>query len=104
MSEYKCRICGNAIDSFQHYLGNDLCYSCSKKKYQDSLAKSLQENEETETFCEDEIVCPYCGYRMQDDDGYFEREGSGEYECEKCGNTFEFEAEVEVSYSTRRIK
>ena len=102
MSEYKCKICGEAIDSFDYKYRNQLCFSCAKKEYQRKLAEALQDNEETETDFEDEVVCPYCGHRMQDDDGYFEREGDGEYECENCGKTFEFEVNIEVTYSTRR--
>lgn len=102
MSEYKCKICGKEIDSFDYKYQNQLCFSCAKKERQRKLAEALQEDEETETDFEDEVVCPYCGYRMHDDCGEFVSEGSGEYECDNCGKTFEFEAHIEVTYSTRR--
>lgn len=102
MSDYKCINCGREIDSFDYKYQNQLCFSCAKKERQRKLAEKLQEDEETETDFEDEVVCPYCGYRMQDDCGDFVSEGSGEYDCPECGKTFEFEAHIEVTYSTRR--
>lgn len=52
--------------------------------------------------CDVGIVCPYCGYRIQDDDGYFAQKGDGEYECDSCGKTFNFSVNIEVTYSTTR--
>ena len=103
MEEYKCKVCGEKIYSYEHYFFNDTCFSCRKRQQSEELATSLQNDEETETCCEDEIVCPYCGYRIQDDDGYFEREQNGEFECYNCGKTFHYEVDIEVTYSTQRI-
>lgn len=103
MNEKKyCKVCGNKISEFEYDFNNCMCYKCSRNEWNDKLAERLKENEEIETSFEDEIVCPYCGYRMADDDGYFEREGDGEYDCEECGKTFNFAVNIEVTYSTTR--
>ena len=102
MNEYHCKICGKEISLFAQDYQDAMCSSCCKEAHYDELAQSLQEDEETETFCEDEVVCPYCGNRMADDDGYFIQEGDGEYECDECGKTFNFTVHMEVTYSTSR--
>lgn len=103
MNEQKCcRVCGNKISEFEYDYNQGMCYTCSRNKYNDELADRLRENEEIETSFEDEIVCPYCGHRMADDEGYFERKGDGEYDCDECGKTFNFTVNIEVTYSTSR--
>lgn len=102
MSNYKCKICGKEIGLYAQDYQDAMCSSCYKEASYYELAQSLQENEETETYCEDEIVCPYCGNRMEDYDGYFIQQGDGEYECDECGKTFNFTVRVEATYSTSR--
>lgn len=101
---YICKICGKKIDEFDHTLYDDKCYDCREKQYKYNLTRALQEDEETETYYEDEVVCPYCGYRMEDDDNYFVREQVGEYKCPECGGTFRFETNIEITYSTQRME
>lgn len=102
MSNYNCKICGREIDKFVYDYQDAMCFFCRKEARYDELAQNLKENEETETWHEGEIICPYCGYRMADDDGYFQQEGEGEYECYNCGKTFNFETHIEITYSTSR--
>lgn len=102
MSNYKCKNCGREISKYEHDYQDDICFLCHKERYYDDLTQLLRENEEIETDFEDEIVCPYCGNRMQDDEGYFAQQGDGEYECDECGKTFNFTANIEVTYSTSR--
>lgn len=99
---YTCKICGRKIDEYNHTYENDLCYSCQKEIREREQAEALQNNEETETSYENDIVCPWCGTHMYDEDGYFVREGDGEYDCPECGKEFYFQADVEVTYSTQR--
>lgn len=50
----------------------------------------------------DEIVCPYCGYRCEDDNDEvieFERDMN----CEECGKRFIYEGCVTVTYSSKKI-
>lgn len=99
---YICKICGRKISEYNHTYENDLCYSCQKEIREREQAQELQNNEETETFYENDIVCPWCGRRFEDDDGYFVRTGDGAYECDECGKEFYFQADIEVTYSTQR--
>lgn len=99
---YTCKICGRKISEYNHTYENDLCYSCQKEIREREQAEALQNNEETETSYENDIVCPWCGRRFEDDDGYFVRTGDGEYECDECGKEFYFQADIEVTYSTQR--
>lgn len=46
-----------------------------------------------------EVICPYCGDEFED--AWEWSSNSGEHECD-CGNTFEYEREVEVTYSTNK--
>lgn len=71
---YNCKICGKEIHEYSHTYENDLCYSCQKEMREQQQAQALQSNDITETFYEDDIVCPWCGYRFEDDDGYFTRQ------------------------------
>lgn len=100
--KYHCKECGREISEYTNSSNRGMCYSCSQNAYYSDLADRLRENEEIETSFEDEIVCPYCGHRMTDDEGYFEREGDGEYDCDECGKTFNFTVNIEVTYSTSR--
>ena len=102
MSNYKCKNCGIEISKYDHDYRDGICFLCRKERYYDELAQNLKEDEETETDNEDAIICPYCGNRIEDDDGYFARKGEGEYECDECGKTFNFTANIEVTYSTTR--
>ena len=53
--------------------------------------------EEDNTYDEEDIKCPICGYEVGDS---FEiSEESGEYECSGCGAILEWSREVTVSYS-----
>ena len=48
----------------------------------------------------DNIVCPHCGHEFMD---CFEFSDTGAYECYECGEKFEYEREVTITYSTRKI-
>ena len=100
--KYTCKICGNEISEYSCVFHDGLCYSCEDRIKEQEQAKKLQSNEETETSYEHDIVCPWCGCHFEDDDGYFVRQGDGEYECDECGKKFYFQADIEVTYSTQR--
>lgn len=48
-----------------------------------------------------EITCPYCNSSQSDS---WEAPDEGDYECETCGGTYGFQRNVEVSYSSKRLK
>lgn len=54
--------------------------------------------DEIDTWGEQEIKCPICGYEMSDSWEYEDDEG--EEICGGCGATLEWKREVEVTYST----
>lgn len=99
---YNCKICGKETSEYNHTYEGDKCYSCQKEIREQEQAEALQNNEEIETFYERDIVCPWCGCRFEDDDGYFARTGDGEYDCPECGKEFYFQVDIEVTYSTQR--
>nr|DAR59167.1 MAG TPA: zinc finger and BTB domain-containing protein [Caudoviricetes sp.] len=100
--KYTCKICGNEIGEYTYVLHDGMCYSCEERIKEEEQTKKLQSNEETETSYEHDIVCPWCGCRFEDDDGYFVSAGDGEYDCPECGKGFYFQADIEVTYSTQR--
>lgn len=100
--KYYCKECGEEISEYTNSSNRGMCYSCSQNAYYSDLADRLKENEEIETCFEDDIICPYCGYRIQDDECYYEREGYGEDECPECGKAFYFQAHIQITYSTTR--
>lgn len=100
--KYNCKICGKAIIEYEHKYKDGMCLSCVEKQEELKKAKRLQDDIETETFYEKDVVCPYCGYRIEDDEYYFLDEGQGEYECPECEKTFTFQAHQEITYCTQR--
>jgi len=46
---------------------------------------------------EGNITCPYCGNEVGDS---WEMSDSGEEECGECGSKFDYEREVEITYSS----
>ena len=77
-------------------------FECKDKSSAEQLKKDLQENKETETFYESDVVCPYCGYRIADIESYYVRQGQGEEQCPNCNKVFYFETNIEITYSTSR--
>lgn len=84
--------------------GNNLLYcpSCASKEYK---KKEELKQEGIEEGCfedEDEITCPYCGYK--DRDSWEAPDEDDEYECSDCGRAFQMVRNVTVTYSTYRIE
>ena len=103
MAEYKCKKCERFITDYEHNYKNGLCFWCYEIEQHKKQSESLQSNEETETYAEDCVICPWCGYRIEEDgDCYFLSEMEGEYECPECGKEFYFSAEQTVTYNTWR--
>lgn len=59
-----------------------------------------------ESFAEDTIICPWCGYVDPDSTEWSPDrhgpEGDGELECGDCGKSFHCSRNVRWTYSTRR--
>lgn len=57
-------------------------------------------DKEIDTFCTDNIVCPWCGH---EDLESWELEGdSADAECPECQGVFHYEREISVHYTTSR--
>ena len=52
-------------------------------------------------FNNDEVVCPYCGYK--DEDTFEYNEDESEVECLHCNRKFVYVREICVKYTTHRI-
>ena len=52
--------------------------------------------------CTDKPVCAYCG--DEHDDAWEWTDDTGEHECHQCGETFNYEREVSITYSTSKHK
>lgn len=46
------------------------------------------------------VICPWCGTDQENSEEFEE----SEYECDTCGNAFNVERHVEVSYSTYKAQ
>lgn len=66
----------------------------------DRLKNKLSSNEETETDGENAIICPYCGNQDHDDSN--PAEGEHEFTCGTCGQEYDCDVEISISYSTSR--
>lgn len=104
MSKNKCKKCQHEISEYENAYNNGMCYDCKKEEYRAERAEALQNDWETTVEYEDEVVCPYCGYCIEDEDGYYERKGNGQDKCPKCGKMFNFEVYIDITYSTSRLK
>lgn len=52
-----------------------------------------------DTWCTEEIVCPFCGYVF---DGSYEYIGDELVECNGCRKTFELVSEETIQYYTKK--
>jgi DNA-directed RNA polymerase subunit RPC12/RpoP len=79
------------------YQTTSLCDKCSKE-----LEEEIEwENEDTNN----NIVCPACGYEMDDYSCYEYYEASvEEIECEECNEHFQVNANHSVTFTTKRIR
>lgn len=80
--------------------GKLLCYECYEKNQQDFI--DAYEWEDGKTDYEDSPVCPYCGNREGDAWELCENEGTTE--CGRCGKTYSYSRNIEVTYSTSKAE
>ena len=111
MSKYKCEYCGAPTDNDQSFTVPALITGWEPKRYEvhrcDKCDKRLDQEiaweSEGETIGEDNVICPYCGYKYDDYDGYqFDEGKTEEEECPECGRKFDVEVETRRTYSTKR--
>ena len=77
---WKCDDCGTRENTCYHS-GGVFCESCYTKHMKEKIATFTGD-----TCFEDDVICPWCGYKFSDS---WEFDNGGEMECEDCGNKFE---------------
>lgn len=80
------------------------CYPCKKERHEREIKQQIEDGEITSVDCEDEVYCPYCGWKQgaECDDETFYVEGEYGFTCCECEKEFWVETRVSYSYSTRR--
>jgi transcription elongation factor Elf1 len=63
----------------------------------------LDEQDEIDHDNTDRPVCPYCGHEHKEGAEYHGSESTTRISCTECGETFESEQEISVTYSTSKI-
>jgi hypothetical protein len=86
-----CERCGKEKDMLPWA---HLCFRCAKEEVIEKTAADIRSGEETSTFAEDDVICPWCGYRYGSDElGYadwpeFFEDGEHGMFCDECGKPF----------------
>jgi hypothetical protein len=103
-STKKCKICGKEEPYMMSW--ETECYSCRKENHEREIKQQIEDGEITEVDCEDEVYCPYCGWKQvgECDDETFYVEGEYEFTCYECEKEFLIDTRASYSYSTRRKK
>lgn len=87
-----------------------LCFRCAKEEAIEKTVADICSGEETSTFAEDDVICPWCGYRYSSDElscadwpEFFEDGEHGMF-CDECGKPFTLTVNVSYSYGTVRAE
>ena len=84
---------------------NKICYGCRERDYYSIIRENIQSGEETETYNENKIICPWCGELQEHDGDHDILYGDGDHpgeQCEMCGKFYTISTDVSYSYSTKR--
>ena len=79
------------------------CNPCKEKEVENKI-KLFQESE-TDTEFEDEIICPNCGNKHEQDgeSEVFYNGGEHDFECGYCNEIFKVNTDISFIYSTYKI-
>ena len=96
--KYRCS-CGNLTDNIEQILDITLhtCDECKEK-----IRKKVEFQSEGETWRENNIICPFCGYEYDDYDSYSYEYSEDEVECVNCGKKFDLTVEDIRYFSTQK--
>ncbi len=92
---YHCADCGATERLCTYTEKLVLCEPCHEKRVKKRIATFRGETDFTP-----EITCPHCGHVKSDSWECAE----GERECGDCGRTYDVIRNVEVTYSTTKVK
>lgn len=104
--KYTCKHCGKPTNNFDAY-GVFLAELTGERgvSYCDECSNHFQKvyEWENEQYKKGYLTCPWCGYEERD--SWEIPDEDGDYECPACGNVFEYERVVEITYtSQKRLK
>jgi DNA-directed RNA polymerase subunit RPC12/RpoP len=54
-------------------------------------------------YVKDEVVCPHCGHAYEDTDFCADQCYDGHMLCDECEQEFEYEAEFEIYWTTKKV-
>ncbi|MFM0684330.1 hypothetical protein [Streptococcus suis] len=104
MTKKMCIKCGKDRTWFL----SKYCFSCMNEEIEKKLTNDILSGEVVETECEDDIVCPWCGTRYDsfdvDENHLFMDEGEHTTDCDECGHDFTYQANVSITFSTKRLE
>lgn len=86
-----CPKCGLVVTS---YFSQSRCTVCDVETEPFDATKEI-DHEYT-----DELVCPYCGYKHEDDG---EMNEGGDLECYQCEKKFKYEVDYSKSFTSRKV-
>ena len=99
-----CRICGydeRTKTDKQKYVMNGLCNKCREKEDRKYDFKNYAEKEGRVTR-DDEIMCPYCGFVLEDD--VFEYHDTSTFQCPECDKKSDLSVEYTAHFTTSKIE
>lgn len=78
-----------------------ICVPCENKRRKKAVDEfQAQEHDDFDFMYNDEIVCPWCGYKYNPEDTY----DDCEQECPNCAKTISIEIEHHMTFSTARVE
>lgn len=93
VEHYKCDGCGTT-EGLCSYTDRLMCSKCNDAEMVRRVSAFDGDTEYTR-----EVTCPHCGHECADSYELSE----GPTECSDCGNSYEIERDVEVTYITTKI-
>ncbi len=103
--EHHCKMCGKYYKLA--WVNSGYCDECFKIHNLEKIRESIKDGD-ADTFSDDYVVCPYCGFAIGDEDlaDYPELYEDGEHEisCIECDKKFKVETMVSYDWETHRME
>ena len=91
-----------------------ICSTCHQEIKQEKIQKDFddfykdaEEGETFDTWSDEFVICPYCGYAIPTDLGYEDfpelyEDGGHDIDCPECEKSFVLETSVSYSWETKK--